>query len=155
MDVTTGGWIRLEDTSYGRARHACGIIETEEGVPEAVVAGGYGALTSVEIFSFETMTWREGPEMPKPVDSAARCGDTKFELIFFNCEYLSLQYGDTFLVIGGHDGASSGELYYDSVLQFDLRDSMGWFEREEKMETARAWHNAVPLPEETGACGYS
>ena len=68
LELGTGEWTRLADMEHGRDGHACGLINGEE----VVVAGGDSSETSSEIFSFKTMSWREGPNLPSPVDETTR-----------------------------------------------------------------------------------
>ena len=42
----------------GREGHGCGMIEKPDGTQEAIVAGGHAREDSVEIYNFETQTWR-------------------------------------------------------------------------------------------------
>lgn len=123
MDFTSGDWIRLPDMSQGRNDHSCGLAKGAE----VVVAGGDNGdfdLASSEILNLETMEWRTGPDLPGSLAAAA-----------------SVPYGDTFLVVGGYH---INEL--DQIYQFDPENE-AWIERTEKLETARFYQVAVPLPE--------
>lgn len=81
-------WRSLPDMIHGREDHFCGSVS---GGSQIVVGGGStrdkSNLRSVEIFSFLTMRWNLGPELPHPIDHAA---------------YVA--FGDSFLVIGGANG---------------------------------------------------
>ena len=64
-----------------------------------------------------------------------------------NILHLSLQYGDTFLIIGGYYHSS----YLGTIFEFDS-ENFAWIKRDEKLATPRGWHTVLPLPKETGAC---
>ena len=42
----------------GREDHGCGLIEKPDGTQEIIVAGGDYYENTVEIFNFESQTWR-------------------------------------------------------------------------------------------------
>ena len=52
----------------GRESHSCGLVSNSEQGPEIVVAGGYyvGVLDTVDIYTINTDSWREGSLKPTP-----------------------------------------------------------------------------------------
>ena len=48
----------------------------------------------VDVFSLETMTWREGPSFPTPI-----------------AETNAVPFKDTFIVAGGNKGEATGDIY--------------------------------------------
>ena len=54
-----------------RQHHSCGLVTNPEQGPEIVVAGGYGYgvdgyLDTVDIYTINTDSWREGNLKPTP-----------------------------------------------------------------------------------------
>ena len=51
-----------------REFHSCGLVTNPEQGPEIVVAGGYGGgdLDTVDIYTINTDSWREGNLKPTP-----------------------------------------------------------------------------------------
>ncbi len=92
---------------------------------DIVVAGGDGGsrlLQSSEIYNTGTGVWREGPPLPDAFDDMA-----------------SVQYEDTFLVIGGFDGSSTR---LDTIYQYDP-NSESWVLRPERLASPRGAMGAV------------
>ena len=58
-DFNSGRWIEFPDMAIGRSGHACGMAFKSDGSVEVVVAGGK-VEASVEIFNFQTNSWRYG-----------------------------------------------------------------------------------------------
>ena len=79
----------------GRQSHACGkVTNPATGKEEVVVTGDVHGdhpipetFSSTEIYTVEDDTWRQGTTLPKAL-----------------CQPASLQYEDSFLILGGSDG---------------------------------------------------
>ena len=56
-DFIMDKWTELAPMQENRTSHACGLVTLSDDTKELVVAGGYHR-TSVEIYNFETQTWR-------------------------------------------------------------------------------------------------
>ena len=97
-----------------------------------VVAGGDEEPYPSDVYNFETGNFRGGPLFPRGVTAAA-----------------SVQYGDTFLVVGGLD--SNGEIL-DTIYEYDALNEE-WIEREEKLATPR-YNLAAVLVDDTVAFCY-
>ena len=91
-------WDQKADMIENRLKLACGkVTNPATGKEEVVAAGGASdnvALSSTEIYTVEDNTWRQGMPLPKALKQAA-----------------SLQYEDSFLILGGHDGGCSDSIY--------------------------------------------
>ena len=85
-------WVQKADMIQARRAHACGRVTSSTGKDEVVVAGGYflASLSTTEIYTVESDTWRSGTPLPQTLSHAA-----------------SLPFEDTFLILGGGD--SPGE----------------------------------------------
>ncbi len=89
------------------------------------MAGGLygGHLTHTEIYNTRTREWREGPTLPQPI-----------------CCMSSVQYEDTFLLVGGD---STGGESLDTIYQYN-QTSETWNARPERLSTPKAlWLGAV------------
>ncbi len=88
-----------------------------------MVAGGYGGgyLAESEIYNTATQEWRQGPTLPQP--------------IFYMS---SVQYEDTFLLVGGRNVSQ----YLDTIYQYD-QTSETWILREERLSTPKGYMGAV------------
>ena len=83
-------------------RHGCGrVTNPTTGKEEVVVVGGKSGAysSSSEIYTVEDDTWRNGTPLPKALIAPA-----------------SIPYGDSFLILGGHDKNSC----LDSIYQVQL-----------------------------------
>ena len=58
FDFQTEQWMSLPPMQIGREDHGCGLIQKPDGTYEAIVAGGHMGTDSVELYNFETQTWR-------------------------------------------------------------------------------------------------
>ena len=58
----------MTDMPRPREDHMCGLVMHPEHGPEIVVAGGYGGgyLDTVDIYTINTDSWREGNLKPTP-----------------------------------------------------------------------------------------
>ncbi len=77
----------------------CGLINNSVMGVEVVVAG-YGTS---EIFNFDDLAWRDGPNLP-----------------IFGHGYASVQLTNTFLLVGGYE--DNAEQYSDKIFIFDEDD---------------------------------
>ncbi len=95
LDWETQEYIQ-QDSMRPKNRPGCGKIVNRDGAIEVVVASD----GTSEIFSFDTMSWRTGPEMP-----------------FIGNSFGNDQLGDTFVLVGGRN--SGDGTIFDTVYQFD------------------------------------
>ena len=85
---------------------------------------------TTEIFSLETLTWRAGPLTPYFNDASAA------------------QLEDTFLVVGGRDGAG---VYLDTIYEFDNVDYR-WTLRSQRLADPMIFPGVVAVPGEKITC---
>ena len=88
-----------------RRLQGCGrVTNSTTGKEEVVIAGGHnywGAISSTQIYAVEDDTWRKGTPLPTKVTGST-----------------SLPYGDSFLILGGHNDYSEGSSScLDSIYQ--------------------------------------
>lgn len=120
---------------------------------ELVVAGGdtYGdVLDTTEIFNFETLYWRDGPRLARPIYDAETVQVTEMEFAF-EAMHLNrnVQMSKTFLIMGG---MTDGDPYFlDTIYQFDSVNRW-WILRKERLEIPRKTFAAIPLPDGWDAC---
>ena len=110
-----------------------GVIEGRNGETEVVLAGGHRRGSDAEIFSPASNAWRNIEPMPHAAYDGA-----------------SVQYGDSFLAIGGSDGDTNSQ-DLDSVHRFDV-ETDSWVELPHRMEEARAFFPAFLVPEDFVEC---
>ncbi len=94
FDARTKEWIDLNNMPTERAFAACGVVSVDGKPKEVVVAGGEASgsyLKDVEILTVSTLQWRTAKQSLPVSQSRAT----------------SVQYGDTFLVVGGQISASA------------------------------------------------
>ena len=132
FDYETANFTRIDDMIDGRYGHTCNVVRSEVRGSELVVAGGGLNRNSVDILSFGSMEWREGPALPKPIAWAQ-----------------SVAYGDSFLMMGGGDG---GGVFYDTIYEYDHVNE-GWIERPEKLHETKYDFTAVMLDSKDVNCG--
>lgn len=80
------------------ARHslACGIVSNQAGEKELVAAGGRGSVVNVvEIYSIASDMWTIVNPLPAKIDNAA-----------------AVQYGDSFVMLGGIVGTTNLKTIY-------------------------------------------
>ena len=110
-----------------------GIVEKTDGSQKLVVTGGYFSAiyySSTEELDLDTLQWTAGKDLPDALDYGS-----------------SVQYKDSFLAVGGTNGAATDHIYeYDS-------DTGDWITRIEKMVSARYLFAAFLVPEEVANCG--
>ena len=140
FDTTTQLWSEWPILPQTSSLNQGGIVTYLDGTKHLVVAGGnigakIGAkseISSTFIMSLETMTWRAGPDLPQP-----------------RREGVSVQFQDTFLIVGG---ISSGDAnYQNDIYQFNSNLEI-WTKRAEKLITKRANFAAFFIPQEIAQC---
>ena len=123
LDILSNKWEDLLSMHEGRHSHACGIINYKE----IIVAGGKNShgesLDSVEILTLTNPQWKEGMPLPEKITGAA-----------------SLQYGSSFMVIGGFENQQNHSNIYQYVESQNV-----WIKREEKLAIKRASHIAITI----------
>ncbi len=106
---------------------SCGLINNPERGREAVIAG----YNQTQIFNFNDLTWRPGPN----TSSFMEAGYT--------------QLSDTFIVVGGY---SSKYGYMDKIHKFD-NINYDWIELNQHLETSNYWFpGAVMVPDSFVTC---
>ena len=89
--------------THRRRLHGCGrVTNSATGKEEVVITGGnnyWGPISNTQIYTVEDDTWRRGKSLPKKLRQP-----------------VSLPYGDSFLILGGHNGSSC----LDSIYQVHL-----------------------------------
>lgn len=140
MDVWTyklgsRNWTKMNPMLEPRAYSYGGLVLRSDGRVEAVLAGGnsvyFTFLSSTEIFDFETLQWRLGPELPKALTFGA-----------------SVQYGNSFLAVGGMDLQSEQS---DRIFKY-LPDTEDWEELQRGFITARAFFTALLFSSDLWQC---
>ncbi len=100
------------------------------------MAGGYiigQYLDDTEIYNTVTQEWRQGPTLPQPI-----------------CCMSSIQYEDTFLLVGGENfDLSIGN--FDTIYQYN-QTSETWILREERLSTPKGFVGAILAGPPTANC---
>ncbi len=101
---------------------------------DIVVAGGhYGGYQShTEIYNTATRKWRQGPTLPQRLSRMS-----------------SVQYEDTFLLVGGHNGGQ----YLDTIYQYN-QSSETWILRPERLSAPKCEFGAVLAGPPVGDCPW-
>ena len=105
---------------------SCGLIQNPENGPEIVLADRGNS----EIFSLDSLTWREGPEAP------------------YFYEASSAQLQDTFLVVGGTDEDGN---HLDTIYEFD-HVTYDWLLRSQRLPAPLRFPGVVAVPGNTVSC---
>ena len=105
------------------------MIKDQNGKFKVIAAGGY-RMKSSEIFDIESRKWTNGPDLPN---------------VIYHGE--SVQYKNTFLIVGGWDGSNR----FDSIYEYDIRTNQ-WIKRSEKLKRARLAFTAFLVPDEVAQC---
>lgn len=92
-----------------------------------------GDDTKTHILNLKSLSWRSGPDLDVPVKYAS-----------------VVQYGNTFLIVGGFRQKSSGERFRD-IRQFDP-EANKWIIRSEKLKTPKMDMAAVWVPDDYFHC---
>ncbi len=102
---------------------------------DIVVAGGVGGgpLDDSEIYNTATQEWRQGPTLPQPIYHMS-----------------SVQYEDTFLLVGGD--TFSGQ-YSDTIYQYE-QTSETWIIREERLSKEKGYMGAVLAGPPAADCSW-
>ena len=112
FDEVDGNWTEIDTMIDARYGHVCEVVESDEWGIELIAAGGGSDPRSTEILNLQSLSWDYGPFLPSAIRNAK-----------------SVQYNETFLIVGG-DG--SNEIY-----QFDL-DHRNWTLRPETLSTPKS-----------------
>jgi hypothetical protein len=137
LNIGTSTWTALPNMNdQTRTSPFAGLVTFPDGRKEVVVAGGE-FQTSTEIFSFDDMTWRNGPN-DIPTDGAA---------LFFGA---SVQFEDTFLAVGGTDGHALG-VVTTTIFKFDPATE-DWVELCEKLTIPRRDFTSFLVPADYIQC---
>ena len=123
LALDKGEWIQLPDMIEERFGHICHPIK---GGREVLAIGGWDK-SSVESFSFDSMSWRSVNPLPRKIENAR----------------YAVEYKETFLIVGGWD-FNSRPRFLDTLYEFVPSDYT-WIERSEKLKQRRANHLSLPL----------
>ena len=104
---------------------------------DIVVTGGYNHadglhVNNTEIYNSATKGWREGPTLPQPI-----------------CCMASVQYEDTFILVGGF----SPDQFLDTIYQYD-QTSETWILREERLSRNKGFMGAVLAGPPVAECNW-
>ena len=132
-------WREVESMIAPREGHSCGIIKSQIGTgKDIVVAGGRTKANntvtpnrSVEIFSVDTETWRQGNDLP---NMGANSAD----------EAYSIRYEDTFILVGDVGNQ-------DTLLKYQP-ESDSWSELPDKLKLGRTEAVAILVNKEIFPC---
>ena len=94
----------------------CGTFIAPDGSKQLVVAGGAPDIDRSRILDVETRIWREGPQLPFPIQDAA-----------------VLQDENTFIILGG---LNSIELSMDTIVEFTPEDET-WKVKDETLSSEK------------------
>ena len=100
---------------------------------DVVVAGGYHnhvILSHTEIYNTATQKWRQGPTLPQP-----------------NAGMSSVQYRNTFLLVGGYNSKH----HLDTIYQYN-QSSETWILRPERLSRAKDWMGAALVGSPVADC---
>jgi hypothetical protein len=131
FNINTAMWTPLQNmTVMSRSNPFAGLATYPDGHQEVVVAGG-GGQKSTEIFSFDSMSWRMGPnDLPRKLAKGT-----------------SVQYQNSFLAVSGYgDG-----LYFDKIYKFEPNNET-WIELNETLSVARTWYTSFLVPHDYIQC---
>ncbi len=130
LDWETQEYIQYE-SMRPKYRPGCGKIINGNGEIEVVVASD----GTSEIFSFDSRTWRTGPDMPITAHSFAYD-----------------QIGDTFVLVGGRYDSSGGQdVNYDTVYQFDPLHYQ-WILKPYKLDPPRSYPAVLSVRRDAIQC---
>ena len=121
LHLNSGSFNQLPDMAENRQGHICHPIN---GGGEVLAIGGY-EKSSVEAFSFDSMSWRSVNPLPRKIENAR----------------YAVEYKETVLIVGGFD-LDSGSL--DTLYEF-VPSNYGWIEKSEKLYKRRQNHLSLPL----------
>ena len=133
FDLTTNLWTELPPLLQARDQVQAGLVTKSDGQKEIIVAGGQLPSSSDSfIFNLETQEWREGPNLPYPLYSAA-----------------SVPYGDTVLFVGGARGDFTN--LTSTMMKYD-QENEAFVILDEKMANARMLFSAFFVPDNYVNC---
>ena len=131
LDYTT-----LENTSVPRGYAGCGMVVRSDGSKEIVLAGSgldsdNSTAQSSEIFSFETMNWRPGPDLPEPLTGMR-----------------GVQLENTFLTVGGERRESN----YGKIMMYNQRNDSWIIFPQTLTSSSGGFDSAFLVPDEAVNC---
>ena len=127
-------WTIGEKLNYERSCAAAGLVTLDDGSSIVVVTGGDNQANT-EVFDFTTETWTEGPRLP-----AAYAELRGAE---------SVQYGNTFLIVGGTKASSN--VGTNTILTFDPV-GYDWVQLPYEMQYERRFFTAFFVPDDFISC---
>jgi len=128
LDFPNRKWLLMENVPSQLYLSACGLINSPTMGQEVVMA----TLETSYIFSLSTLEWREGEPLPERLLYPA-----------------SAQFENDFVVIGGHDEAST--ISTTSMYRFD-RNNYVWIELDQQLQEARDYASAAAAPKNYISC---
>lgn len=133
FDTNSQSWTQQPDMEIARSLAACAVLKTPRGL-ELVIAGGDGAVNgSTEILDVQTMIWRQGPKLPRPLRGP---GFTVF--------------GDSFVIVSGWSDVKSLVATYE-ILEYDVK-VQAWNLRKEHISTSRHLASVIMVSNSTIPC---
>ena len=135
FNKNTQSFSNLPSLNVARGDVVGGLVRGSGGKLKVVAAGGIDTsnaeMSSCEILDMDNPTgWTAGPLLPQPLQDA-----------------VSVPFGDTFLIVGGHDNdVGSNNIYeYDNNMD-------SWITRPEKLTIGRYYPCALLVPDEVARC---
>lgn len=126
LDWSSQTWTQLPPMTMSRDYPSCGMINNPENGLEAVIVED-GAS---EIFNFNDLTWRAGPDGPYIYDAGYA------------------QLPETFVVVGGYDLSQA----LDTIYQFD-NVNYDWIQKDQRLQTPRDnYPGVVAVPGDFISC---
>ena len=116
LDYASNNWTQVGDIPLEREYPICGKAESSALGTIVVVTGGEFDITLLDltyVYSISLSAWDVGPSLPTALRGAE-----------------SVQFGDSFLVLGGFNGTG----YQDDIYEFDP-EGMRWRQRQEKLSS--------------------
>jgi len=114
---------------YSYLSGICGVVKTSDDVNVVVGSGVsdffYG---DIEIYSQKSNSFESGPNLPYPLQGAA-----------------SVQYGDTFIVVGGYNSECSCDNSEILYLNTEGANGWSWDVMDVSLSQPRSFHVAFPL----------
>jgi N-acetylneuraminic acid mutarotase len=131
FDTAAETFSALPNLPVATSNTQAGLVTLADGTKEVIVVAGDGVVAT-QIFSLDTQTWRLGPDFPGG------------ELVLGS----SVQYGDTFLIVGGF--AVAGE-WLDTIYVYDA-EAESWELTDETLAVPRFYFAALLVPDDYVTC---
>ena len=132
LDTVSGIWTQVDPPRAQGDRGVAALIEKASGEKEVVYVGGYLRDDATEIFSLETLSWRDSTPFPSEIRYTT-----------------AVPQGKTFLVVGGYISNTASDL--DTIYRFDP-DSESWELLPQRLEETRSDFPAFYVPEDFVPC---